>query len=256
MTASMSSNQSAKLADQLVADLERRVLSGELPPGSRFPAEKAIVDSTGVSRTVVREAFARMAAKGLLVSRRGSGAYVAPTARYQAFQITQEELAEIDDVHRLFEMRTPLEAEMAELAAARRSKDDLAAMSDAIDALVGSSNVDAAVDADTAFHAAIARATRNVYFVRFTEFLGIRLVPPRTVYLRNADDLPREEYIRAIADDHAAIFTAIRRQDPSAARNAPRAHLYQSMERHELIRGAFAAGAMARDSGAALPALF
>lgn len=233
-------NRSAKLADQLVADLEQRVLSGELPPGSRFPTEKAVVEETGVSRTVVREAFARMAAKGLLESRRGSGAYVAPTARYQAFQITRDELSEVDDVHRLFEMRTPLEAEMAELAAARRGSDDLDAMTDMIAALVASPNVDAAVDADTAFHVAIARATRNDYFVRFTEFLGIRMVPPRTLYLRNADELPREEYVRAIANDHQAIFNAIRRQDPSAAREAARAHMYKSMERHELIRGSFA----------------
>lgn len=235
------------LAKQLVDALAERISGGQYKSGDRLPSEQDLIDEFGVSRTVVREAFARMAAKGLLISRRGSGAYVAPTARYQAFQITQEELAEIDDVHRLFEMRTPLEAEMAELAAARRSKDDLEAMSDAIDALIGSSNVDAAVDADTAFHAAIARATRNVYFVRFTEFLGIRLVPPRTVYLRNTDDVPREEYVRAIADDHAAIFTAIRRQDPSAARNAARAHMYKSMERHELIRGAFSAEEMARE---------
>jgi len=232
-------DKTAKLADQLVIDLEQRVLSGELPPGSRFPTEKAIVDSTGVSRTVVREAFARMSAKGLLVSRRGSGAYVAEGARYQAFQITRDELGEIDDVQRLFEMRTPLEAEMAGLAAARCDEDDLGAMSSAIKALIESANVDAAVAADTAFHVAIARATRNDYIVRFTEFLGVRLVPPRTLYLRNADDMPREEYIRAIADDHVAIFTAIKKRDPSAARSAARAHMYRSMERHEQIRGAF-----------------
>jgi GntR family transcriptional repressor for pyruvate dehydrogenase complex len=228
-----------RLADQLVIDLERRVMSGELPPGSRFPSEKAVVDSTGVSRTVVREAFARMSAKGLLVSRRGSGAYVAESARYQAFQITPDELSEIDDVHRLFEMRTPLEEEMAGLAAARRRDDDLAAMNAAIEALIGSPNVDAAVSADTAFHAAIAAATSNDYFIRFTAFLGVRLVPPRTVYLRHSDGVPSEEYISAIADDHAAIFTAIRKRDPAAARNAARAHMYKSMERHELIRGAF-----------------
>lgn len=240
MTLLMTSGKSAKLADQLVQDLERQVLSGELAPGSRFPTEKAVVDSTGVSRTVVREAFARMSAKGLLVSRRGSGAYVAENARYQAFQITQEELSQVDDLHRLFEMRTPLEAEMAELAAARRNDEDLEAMSAAIQAMVESTNVDAAVAADTAFHAAIARATRNDYFVRFTEFLGVRLVPPRTLYLRNSEDMPREEYVRAVADDHAAIFNAIRKRDPSAARNAARAHMYKSTERHELIRGAFA----------------
>jgi len=241
MITALNASNSAKLADQLVIDLEQRVLSGELPPGSRFPTEKAVVDSTGVSRTVVREAFARMSAKGLLVSRRGSGAYVAESARYQAFQITPDELSEIDDVHRLFEMRTPLEEEMAGLAAGRRRKVDLDAMDAAIEALIGSANVDAAVNADTAFHAAIAGATRNDYFVRFTQFLGVRLVPPRTVYLRNSDGVPREEYIRAIADDHAAIFAAIKKRDPAAARNAARAHMYKSMERHELIRGAFSA---------------
>src|SRR3978361_1922420 len=99
MSVTMNSSSSAKLADQLVSDFERRVLSGELPPGSRLPSEKAVVDSTGVSRTVVREAFARMSAKGLLVSRRGSGAYVAESARYQAFQITRDELGEVDDLH-------------------------------------------------------------------------------------------------------------------------------------------------------------
>lgn len=243
MIPTMAPSNKTRLADQLVIDLERRVLSGELAPGSRFPSEKAVVDSTGVSRTVVREAFARMSAKGLLVSRRGSGAYVADNARYQAFQITPDELSEIDDVHRLFEMRTPLEEEMAGLAAARHNDADLDEMADAIDALIGSSHVDEAVAADTAFHTAIASATQNDYFVRFTEFLGVRLVPPRTVYLRNSDGVPREEYIRAIADDHSAIFAAIRKRDPAAARNAARAHMYKSMERHELIRGRFGAAA-------------
>jgi len=241
----MTVGKATRLADQLVRDLEQRVLSGELLPGSRFPSEKAIVDSTGVSRTVVREAFARMSAKGLLVSRRGSGAYVAESARYQAFQITRDELAEIDDLHRLFEMRAPLEAEMAELAAARHRKSDLDAMWAAIEALLGSANVDAAVAADTAFHAAIARATRNDYFARFTDFLGVRLVPSRTVYLRNSDDVPREEYIRAVADDHAAIFNAIRKRDPSAARNAARAHMYKSIARHELVRDVYPGGVAA-----------
>ena len=244
----MNPDKRIKLADQLVNDLEQRVLSGELLPGSRFPSEKAIVDNTGVSRTVVREAFARLSAKGLLVSRRGSGAYVTETARYQAFQITQDELGEVDDVHRLFEMRTPLEAEMAGLAATRRNKGDLDAMSAAIRALLASPDVDAAVAADTAFHIAIARATRNDYIVRFTEFLGVRLVPPRTLYLRNTDEMSRDEYIRAIADDHAAILAAIRKNDPAAARGAARAHMHKSMDRHERIRDVFAAAGSA-DTG-------
>jgi len=91
----MSKTKAARLADELVVKFERLIDSGELLPGSRFPTEKAITDSAGVSRTVVREAFARLAAQGLLESRRGSGAYVAEGARYRAFQITPDEMREL-----------------------------------------------------------------------------------------------------------------------------------------------------------------
>lgn len=242
MTSSRITKASA-LADALVEDLERRVLSGELPPGARFPTEAAMVASAGVSRTVVREAFARLAASGLLESRRGSGAYVAPGARYRAFQITAEELLEVEDIYRLFEMRTPLEIEMAGLAAERHDETDLRAMRRAIDALLRFDDVDAAVEADTAFHAAIAAATRNDYFTRFTDFLGVRLVPPRTQYLRTPDAVSRQRYISEIAADHQAILDAVARSDRSSAREAAAQHMRNSHDRHELMRSAINANA-------------
>src|SRR3546814_8840143 len=101
-----------------------------MPVGSRFPTEKEITETFGVSRTVVREAYSRLAARGLLVSRRGSGAYVPDGAQYRAFQVTAEEIGEIDDVLRLLEMRMGFEVEMADLAARRRTDADLAALRD------------------------------------------------------------------------------------------------------------------------------
>jgi DNA-binding FadR family transcriptional regulator len=240
MTGPRPRTKASALADALVEDLERRVMSGELPPGARFPTEAAMVASAGVSRTVVREAFARLAASGLLESRRGSGAYVAPGARYRAFQITAEELREIDDIHRLFEMRTPLEIEMAALAAERHDAADLQAMRGAIEAMLRSEDVDAAVAADTAFHAAVAAATRNDYFTRFTQFLGVRLVPPRTQYLRTPDTSSRRRYVAEIAADHQAIFDAVADGDAAAARAAASRHMSNSHDRHELMRATFA----------------
>lgn len=234
--------KASALADALVEDLERRVLSGALPPGSRFPTEAAMVANHGVSRTVVREAFARLAAAGLLESRRGSGAYVAEGARYRAFQITADELREIDDIHRLIEMRTPLEIEMAALAAERRDESDITAMKAAIDALLAADEVDAAVDADTAFHTALARATRNDYFTRFTEFLGVRLVPPRTRYLRTPNAMSRRDYVRDIAADHQAILDAIVGGDGERARTAAAQHMRNSHRRHELMRASYSRG--------------
>src|SRR3546814_5418057 len=99
----MAVTKAASLADDLVQRFEEQIETGEMPVGSRFPTEKEITETFGVSRTVVREAYSRLAARGLLVSRRGSGAYVPDGAQYRAFQVTAEEIGEIDDVLRLLE---------------------------------------------------------------------------------------------------------------------------------------------------------
>jgi GntR family transcriptional repressor for pyruvate dehydrogenase complex len=231
----MKLTKATALANELVRDLEEKVLSGALPPGSRFPTEKWVMDHFAVSRTVVREAFARLVAKGLLVSRRGSGAYVADDARYQGFQISRDELRAVDDLHRLFEMRMPLEAEMAALACERCDASDLATMAAAVDALANAATAEEAIAADTAFHAAMARATRNEYFSRFTEFLGVRLVPPRRMYLTDRDG-PISAFVAEIAADHRAILDGITAGDRIRAADAARSHMQRSCERHERIR--------------------
>lgn len=228
----MTQTKAALLADDLVTQFESRIQRGELPPGSRFPTEREITEGFGVSRTVVREAFARLSARGLLVSRRGSGAYVADNARYRAFQVTAEEVAEIADVLKLLEMRRGFEMEMADLAAQRRSAADLAAMQAALDAMDASTDVDTSVAADTAFHGAIAAATGNDYFVRFTDFLGIRFVPSRRMYLQGSDPAVHQGYARLINADHRAIFAAIQAEDAATARRAACRHMDRSIARY------------------------
>lgn len=229
-------NAKTRLADQLVSELEQRVLSGELQPGSRFPTEMAIVESTGISRTVVREAFARLAAKGLLESRRGSGAYVSEGARYRAFQVTPDEMREVEDVIKLLEMRMALETEMAGLAAQRRTDEDIAGMRECLDRMAAAEDMDVSVEADAAFHAMIARATRNDYYSRFMDFLGLRLVPRRAVYLRDHPEVSHDVYARSIQRDHEAIFAAIVAGDPAQSRRAARRHMQKSLERHRQMQ--------------------
>ena len=234
----MAITKAASLADDLVCRLEQQIESGAMPPGSRFPTEKAITQDFGVSRTVVREAFARLAAQGLLVSRRGSGAYVPEDVKYRAFQVTAEELSEIDDLLKLFEMRIGFETEMAALAAERRTDADLAEIRLTLAAMDASTNVDASVIADAAFHAAIARATGNDYFVRFSQFLGVRMVPSRRLYLHADDPDSHQRYARRINLDHEAIYEAIESRDTKAARTAARRHLRNSIRRYEEMKEA------------------
>ncbi|WP_454692577.1 aminotransferase-like domain-containing protein [Achromobacter aloeverae] len=68
------------LATQLAADLARRIEDDVLRPGARLPSIRAMAGQAGVSRFTVVEAYEKLAARGLVNSRRGAGFFVAPRA--------------------------------------------------------------------------------------------------------------------------------------------------------------------------------
>jgi DNA-binding FadR family transcriptional regulator len=68
--------QRARVADQIVDDLRRQILSGELANGSRLPAERELAAQYGVSAPTVREAVRVLTAMGLLSTRNGSRSVV------------------------------------------------------------------------------------------------------------------------------------------------------------------------------------
>ena len=56
----------------------------------------------------------------------------------------------------------------------------------------------ASAKADSEFHMTIARATRNPYYLRLIDFLGVRLVPPRSLYLRDQPPRAHQEYVEKV----------------------------------------------------------
>ncbi|TPG56174.1 FadR family transcriptional regulator [Sphingomonas glacialis] len=241
---------SASLTDGLFAKLEERIRSGAMPPGSRFPTQLEISAAENVSRTVVREAVARLSAQGLTTSRQGSGVFVAATAQYRAFQVTRDEMSELTDVIKLLEMRLALETEMAALAAARRTTADIGAIRDALaqmEAVID--DPEAAARADSGFHLAIARATQNHYYERLIEFLGLRLVPPRNLYLRDQSEEAHRAYAAKVQGEHEAILDAIVRMDSTRAREAARHHMQESLSRHSQLSETTSLRPKVEDSG-------
>ena len=149
------------LAEQVMARLANDIRSGRLAPGARLPTEQALTSALGVSRTVVREAVAALRADGLVVTRRGSGAYVADPAA-GPFRIAAPKAAALSDVLEVMELRLAVEVEAAALAAERANRRQVGVIRTAwraIDrALQGG---EGAVAEDFAFHRAIAEATGN-----------------------------------------------------------------------------------------------
>ena len=92
-----------------------------------------------------------------------------------------------------------------------------------------------AAKADRAFHLAIARATQNAYYVRFADFLGLRLVPPRNLYLRDSPESAQIAYSAKVHAEHDAIVDAIIRMDTARAREAAHHHMQESLTRHSML---------------------
>ena len=60
---------SGRSADSITLDIERSIVAGELEEGRPLPAERALMEQYGASRTVIREAITALTAKGFLKSR-------------------------------------------------------------------------------------------------------------------------------------------------------------------------------------------
>lgn len=64
------------LYHQMFTLLRDRILSGEVPRGSRIPTEFDLAESFGVSRITAKRALDELAAEGLVERRRGKGTHV------------------------------------------------------------------------------------------------------------------------------------------------------------------------------------
>ena len=216
-------------AHALVSALTQQILLGTVKPGDKLASENALVREYGVSRTVVREALSKLQASGLVEARQGIGTFVVERQPRSGLRVAAESAAGVRD---LLEMRMGLEGQAAALAAVRREERHVLAMRAALDDYQDSAAAgDSCIEADRRFHLSIAEATGNLYFSEMTAQLGPALVPRNRLSLaeRAGANLARQAYLANL--EHEAIFNAIQRRDPDAARAAMCLHLSNSRDR-------------------------
>jgi len=218
-----------RLADRAYTAIVRIITDDELAIGDRLPSEAKLAAMFGMSRTIVREALARLASDGITQARLGAGSYVKrrPSARLGTHMPMDALAATLGT----YEVRFVLEAEAARLAAQRRSDEQLAAIEQALEALRAALLSNApAHDEDWLLHRAIVEATANAAFLPVFEHLQDAVMR----ILRAGVDISRSrapEVIGAMMDEHDAIVEAIRAQDADGAALAMRWHLSQGRKR-------------------------
>ncbi len=228
-----------KLSNSVVRQIEQMVLRGILRPGERLPSERDLADKLGVSRPSLRDAIADLAERGLLVSRAGSGVFVAEVLG-SAFSpaLTQLFSTHEEAVFDYISFRRDIEGLAAERAAIFGSETDLKLIATIFGKMeIAHQKRDPSDEAqlDAEFHMAIIEASHNVIMLHMLrsmfELLRQGVFYNRQVMFRNR--MTRDQLL----DQHRAINAAIQARDPGAARAAVAAHMaYVEQAFHDQMR--------------------
>lgn len=222
-----------KLSATVAEALRARLVGGDIAPGEQLPTEARLTRTFGVSRTVIREALAALAADGLIEARQGAGVFAVkrPTSAFGS--LAAEMGSRVSSALNVLEVRLAIEVESAALAAARRSPPQEAAIQEAFfefERLVRLGQPTG--PADLAFHRAIAEATGNPYYAEILTSLGERAIPCDVTSPWSTELTQNADYQQQLQREHLAILNAISARDADAARAAMRHHLGSSYERY------------------------
>jgi len=220
------------LTDRVAQLLLDEITGGGYRLGEVLPPEQAIAERLGVSRTILREAIARLKVEGILESKQGRGLAVIANTRPLVLRIHGIQNDDVDSILAIVELRRGVEIEAAALAAERRTAGDLRQMRDALDRMgnaIGSGDVAAGVTADLDFHQSVFRATGNEHYRNFFDFLGLLLRRNLEVSRKRSASIAGRG--QAAQDEHENIFASIERSDPVEAGRCARVHVINTEAR-------------------------
>lgn len=214
------------LVDKLAAELQARILDGELSPGTRLRQE-ALAEEFGVSRTPIREALRTLQASGLVELRPNRGALV--------HSLSPREIRDA------YAVRSELEGLAAEIAALRIDQEQIerlhraqAQFREALDRMrdgtrngrrrLSERDIEAWGRANDEFHQVIHKAAGN-------EVLAATLAHLHRSFPRGLSRLVLREstsLLEANVAEHQAVLTAIEGNKPKEARALMQQHVVRA----------------------------
>lgn len=223
----------SRLYEQVVAQLREHAEAAGLRRGDRLPSERELAERLGVSRASVKQAIVVLEVQDLVEIRHGGGTYLLKDS------LTAEPVATLVDRRRrlpdVLDAREALEAKTAELAAVRRTDEDLRRIDEALETMRGeveggSPATDAGAagpdgagspgeEGDKLFHAAVTAAAHSELLTEFMREIADQIAESRHESLREPG-----RPATSLAQ-HTRIADAVRDGDADAAVAAMREHL-------------------------------
>ncbi|WP_434362620.1 FadR family transcriptional regulator [Parasalinivibrio latis] len=217
------------LSDQIYDELQRRIVEGVYCIGDKIPSESELSADFSSSRSIIREALARLKSDGVLESRRGSGTFIATTPDKVVRQVAK--ISSLADLQHCLEFRRSVEPEAAYFAAMRATRVELQDMELALSNLtVALESKSLEEKSDFAFHYAVVRSSRNPFFIQAFESFSEQIITGMKL-TRGMSLLSGENRQKDVLEGHKKVYQMILDRDPQGARNAMREHILSGQSR-------------------------
>ena len=222
--------------EQVLAQIEQKILDGELRVGERLPSERELAEALGVSRASIREALRALEVMGIVESHIGSG----PESGSFVSGRSSEALGNLLRLHMalaqisladLVDIRRQLEQNNARQAAIRRTDEDLAHLESIIHSMRAPGlHYEQFNELDTEFHVSIARASKNALASDLMQALRDAVKHKMTATFAGLPDW--RATVDTLIIEHTGLLSLIRDQDAEAAARHITEHI-EGFYRHQ-----------------------
>lgn len=206
--------------EQVVAEIENRLMTGILKAGDRLPPERQFAEALGVSRGAVREALRILEAIGVVEAGTGSG----PSSGSMIVKDSIAGMAMVLRLHLqlasftpndLVEVRLLIERLATRKAVDLATGEDIAELLSLVDQMRGATTTTACTDLETAFHVRVVQAADNALA---TVLIGALRQAQLCTSETRFDGLDStESTAQQLADEYSVIVHAIAEGDGERA---------------------------------------
>lgn len=215
-----------KIYEEVSEALVEMIQTRQLNPGDKLDSVQQLAENFQVGRSAVREALSALRAMGLIEMRQGEGTFVKEfDSTILNLPIHTSILMKKGDLKNLLEVRKILEVGAVEIAAERRTAENLAEIKKALlNMLNAEGDEDLGDQADLDFHIAIAKAANNQLLINLmnhiSEIMVSTMKETRKLWLYST----KSSWER-LNQDHQNIYDAIESGDKEIAKQLMYNHL-------------------------------
>lgn len=222
-----------KAYQAVIEQVKQQIIDGVLKPGQNLISERNLAQKLSVSRNAVREGIKTLEYLGLLDVVDGHGARVKKVDTQVIVDIWRLMLAQGQvNLYHALEIRRILESCAAELAALRRTSEDILHIEFNLARMTfPNQGPEELARCDMDFHQSVLIAARNPLLVQMVQVINSLMYEQRVIAREKGQGGRENNKGYEIYEGHREIYEAIRDGNPEAARLFSSRHIDYILER-------------------------